>query len=207
MNAYLVGDVLVDAGGRNHAGRILKALAGRVVTQHALTHVHPDHQGSSHELATTLGLSFAVPAGEAREAERGEFGPVSTGSLPSKFFARVSGGPGHPVDRPLAEGDEVGGFTVVALPGHSPDHVGYWRERDRVLIAGDGMRNISYRTGRPYPSVSADTFNWDKAGARRSLEKLAGLRPSIIAVGHGRPIVGDTAVQRALELALSRPSF
>ena len=36
---------------------------------------------------------------------------------------RVFAGPGHPVDRTLHEGDEVGGFTVLEAPGHSAGHI------------------------------------------------------------------------------------
>ena len=45
INVYLMGDVLVDAGIRSDSKRILRQLQGHSVTAHALTHVHPDHQG------------------------------------------------------------------------------------------------------------------------------------------------------------------
>jgi len=50
INVYLVEDVLVDAGTRHARRRILRQLRGRKVAAHALTHVHPDHQGSSKEV-------------------------------------------------------------------------------------------------------------------------------------------------------------
>src|SRR3954453_18243562 len=43
INWYLVGDVLIDAGGKPDKRRILKQLRGRSVSAHALTHAHPDH--------------------------------------------------------------------------------------------------------------------------------------------------------------------
>ncbi len=49
INAYLVDDVLVDSGTRQSGAKILKQLQGHKVNAHALTHAHPDHQGSSHE--------------------------------------------------------------------------------------------------------------------------------------------------------------
>ncbi|HEV3165212.1 MAG TPA: MBL fold metallo-hydrolase, partial [Isosphaeraceae bacterium] len=48
VNAYLMNGVLIDAGLRGSAGRILHMLRGHTVTEHALTHAHPDHQGGSH---------------------------------------------------------------------------------------------------------------------------------------------------------------
>ena len=43
----------------------------------------------------------------------------------AQFFARVFTGPAHPVDRALKEGDEVGGFSVIDVPGHSAGHVAF----------------------------------------------------------------------------------
>ena len=57
VNAYLVGDVLVDAGCRQSTKRLLKQLDGHEVTAHALTHAHPDHQGASHDVCEQLGIS------------------------------------------------------------------------------------------------------------------------------------------------------
>jgi hydroxyacylglutathione hydrolase len=61
VNAYLAGDVLIDAGCRQSTGRILKQLDGRQVTAHALTHAHPDHQGASHNVCDQLGIPFWCP--------------------------------------------------------------------------------------------------------------------------------------------------
>jgi hydroxyacylglutathione hydrolase len=46
IDVYLMGDVLVDAATRQARRRILRQLRGRPVHGHALTHVHPDHQGA-----------------------------------------------------------------------------------------------------------------------------------------------------------------
>ena len=40
VNAYLAGDVLIDAGCRQSTGRILRQLEGHDVSSHALTHAH-----------------------------------------------------------------------------------------------------------------------------------------------------------------------
>ncbi len=56
INVYLLGEVLVDAGTRFAAKRILRRLRGRTVSTHALTHAHPDHQGSSHAICESLGI-------------------------------------------------------------------------------------------------------------------------------------------------------
>ena len=33
----------------------------------------------------------------------------------------------------MREGDEVGRFTVIEVPGHTVGHLAFWRESDRVL--------------------------------------------------------------------------
>src|SRR3954463_421359 len=51
VNAYLVGDVLVDTGLRTSAGKIEEALGGRKLQAIALTHAHGDHGGSARKLS------------------------------------------------------------------------------------------------------------------------------------------------------------
>ncbi|HEY2201531.1 MAG TPA: MBL fold metallo-hydrolase, partial [Solirubrobacteraceae bacterium] len=50
INVYLLGDVLIDAATRQAEKRIMRQIAGRTLSAHALTHAHPDHQGSSHAI-------------------------------------------------------------------------------------------------------------------------------------------------------------
>jgi hydroxyacylglutathione hydrolase len=50
INVYLVGDVLIDAATRQGERRIMRQISGRTLRAHALTHAHPDHQGSSHAI-------------------------------------------------------------------------------------------------------------------------------------------------------------
>jgi glyoxylase-like metal-dependent hydrolase (beta-lactamase superfamily II) len=45
INAYVIGDVLLDAGGRCSEQRLRRELTDVPVRAHALTHVHADHQG------------------------------------------------------------------------------------------------------------------------------------------------------------------
>src|SRR5919106_3413372 len=69
VNAYLVGDVLVDAGTRRSGKGILRDLDGHTVTAHALTHAHADHQGASHDVCEALGIPYWVPQADADAAE------------------------------------------------------------------------------------------------------------------------------------------
>jgi glyoxylase-like metal-dependent hydrolase (beta-lactamase superfamily II) len=189
INVYLLGDVLVDAATRRAGRRILKQLQGRPVAAHALTHAHPDHQGASHEVCTTLGIPFWV--GE-RDAEAAEDPRIIAERQPDVRINRLANrfwtGPGHPVDRRLREGDEVAGFTVLDVPGHSEGHVAFWRESDRVLVLGDVLNNMDVMTGRPGLREPKWFFTPDPARNRGSIRKLAALEPALACFGHGAPL-------------------
>ena len=54
FNVYVMGGVVVDAGIRRGARRLLRRLEGRRLSAHALTHAHPDHQGASRAICERL---------------------------------------------------------------------------------------------------------------------------------------------------------
>ena len=191
-NAYLMGGVLVDSATNLGHRRILRELRGHEVTAHALTHAHPDHQGSSRRICEELGIPYWVGRADAAAAASGDLGPAMPDSLMSRISRRTAGGPGHPVDRELVEGDEVGGFTVLDTPGHSPGHVAYWRESDRALVLGDVVFGMNPLTGIPGLRPPFDFFTRDVAENRRSAQRLAALEPALVCFGHGPPL-RDTA--------------
>lgn len=137
INVYLMGDVLVDAATRLAVRRIRRELRGRRVAAHALTHAHADHQGASHAICTERGIELWCGEGDLAAVESGRVTDEQPDVWINRLLDRVWAGPAHPVARVLREGDEVGGFTVLEVPGHSAGHVAYWRESDRVLVAGD----------------------------------------------------------------------
>lgn len=189
LNVYLMGGVLIDAGTRYDARRILRQLRGQTVSAHALTHAHPDHQGASR--AVCRALNMPLWCGEA-DAEAVENPRLIVERLPrhwvNRAIAPVFGGPAHPVARLLREGDEVGGFTVIDTPGHSAGHVSYWRERDRTLILGDILANIDFLTGRTRLRQPPQIFTPDPARNRDAARKVAALEPALICFGHGPPL-------------------
>src|SRR3954470_13405629 len=73
VNAYILGDVLVDAGYSLMGKRAVAAARERGVTSHALTHAHLDHAGGSARVITELGLDgLAVGALDAPAVRDGE---------------------------------------------------------------------------------------------------------------------------------------
>lgn len=202
FNVYLVGDVLIDAGTRYSARRILWQLGSRTVAAHALTHAHPDHQGSSHEVCERLGVPLWCGSGDADAMETGEVMRLVPYNPMSWISFRAFAGPGHPVARRLREGDDVAGFTVLETPGHSPGHVALWREADRSLFVGDVVWNLNPRTGLPGLHEPPKAFSPDPALNRESARRLAALEPRSIYFGHGPPS-SDTASFMAFVASLS----
>lgn len=196
INVYLIGDVLVDAATRRAGRRILRQLRGHPVTAHALTHAHPDHQGASREVCTTLGIPFWVGERDADAAEdprliEARQADVLVNRLANRFWT----GPGHPVDRRLQEGDEVAGFTVLDVPGHSDGHVAFWRESDGVLVLGDVLNNMDVVTGLPGLREPKWFFTPDPVRNRESIRKLAALEPTLACFGHGAPLRDPAALR------------
>jgi glyoxylase-like metal-dependent hydrolase (beta-lactamase superfamily II) len=105
-----------------------------------------------------------------------------------KLMQAMFAGPGHKVDQVLHEGDEVAGFTVLDTPGHSAGHVSYWRESDRVLIAGDVVNTMHPFTMKRGLREPFDVFTPDPAENRRSIKRIAELEPALLLVGHGPPV-------------------
>jgi len=101
INAYLVGDVLVDAGLGAHAGGIIKTLGGHDVGTHVITHAHGDHVGGSKRVGNALQVPAWRGAADAKAVTMGK--PVAASPVQSLFRWK-------PVDiaRELAEGDELG---------------------------------------------------------------------------------------------------
>ncbi len=190
INVYLVDGVLVDAATRQGEQRIMRQIAGRRLSAHALTHAHPDHQGSSHAICTRLQIPLWCGQGDvpAMETPGGVVGISAGGGWTTWIQRHFWVGPSHPVARSLVEGDEVAGFTVLETPGHSAGHVCYWRESDRTLILGDVLFNLNMLTGRPGLREPPAAFTPDPARNRDSARRLAELRPRLACFGHGPPL-------------------
>jgi len=189
INVYLVGDVLIDAATRQGERRIMRQIRGRSVAAHALTHAHPDHQGASHAICERLAIPLwcgrdDVPAMETPGAISNSQAPGWLNDLQKRFWT----GPPHPVARALREGDDVAGFTVLEVPGHSPGHVAYWRERDRTLILGDVLNGMNLLTSRRELREPPAIFTPDPARNRESARRLAALQPALVCFGHGPPL-------------------
>jgi glyoxylase-like metal-dependent hydrolase (beta-lactamase superfamily II) len=205
VNTYLLGDVLVDTGLRTSAGKIKEAIGNRQLKAIALTHAHGDHGGSARKLSNELGLPVWVGAADREAAETGKVVAKSPYNKPglSLIAGAMGNMPSVSIARDLGEGDELtAGFKVLDTPGHSPGHVSFWRESDRVLICGDVFFNMHLLTTVPGLRQPPGPLTVDPPLNRRSERRLAELEPAVAGFGHGPVIEGDAAARIARVVAL-----
>lgn len=197
INAYLLGDVLVDAGMSFQGGALLKALQGRTVSAVALTHAHVDHAGGVKKVAGTLGVPYWTGAKDAEAASTGVAVVADTPKALLGITHKIADFPAHPVARELVEGDEISaGFVVLDTPGHSPGHVSYWRERDGILVCGDVLNGMGLLTTIPGLHTPPDSFTPSVADNVASAKRLGELRPQQVLFGHGPVHRDPEALQR-----------
>ncbi len=227
-NAYLAGTreewVLMDAGVPGNERRIREAAEQRFgpgATPRAilLTHGHFDHAGSAPGLAEHWGVPVCVHRLEfpylTGKTDYPPLDPTGPGffSFLSRFF------PSSTVNLAgrLAELEESGPLRVlpewecVYTPGHTPGHVAFFRRSGGELVVGDAVTTMNLDslfgtlTRTPQlcrPPVPATT-NWQNALA--SVRKLADLRPSLIAAGHGAPMRDAAADLESLAASFPIP--
>jgi len=221
VNVTAVGDstrwVLIDAGLSGYGPALRAAAETRFGTRHApeailLTHGHFDHVGGLHDLLA----EWDVPV----YAHRLEL-PYLTGRSPYPpadplvgrgALALVSRAyPRGPIDiasrlHPLAADGipSLADWRWVHTPGHTAGHVSFFREKDRVLIAGDALTTTKQESVMAVLSQREElhgppayfTQDWDRS--RDSVRVLARLAPELIVAGHGRPWAGSD-MRRQLE--------
>jgi glyoxylase-like metal-dependent hydrolase (beta-lactamase superfamily II) len=211
--AYLAVDAdrvtLIDTGLQGSAERVLRAVeaAGRKpqdVRQIVITHHHGDHIGSLAELVERTGARGGSASGGGAQVmvhaldapfvrgERPPPGPSSGGLLKPLLASMSRPAPAAPVDRELADGDEIDaldGMRAVHTPGHTPGSVCFYCPKRRLLFLGDAAAN----TFGLRPPIG--WFTEDMGQAKESIRKLAALDFEAAFFGHGRPIDKEAALR------------
>jgi glyoxylase-like metal-dependent hydrolase (beta-lactamase superfamily II) len=185
VNVYLAGDVLIDAATRWARYRVLRQLRGRAVSLVALTHCHPDHQGTARLVCDHFGVPLACHEADADGMEGRT--PMAPANRIVRLGARLFAGLPFPVTHRLRDGDRVAGFRVVHAAGHTPGHVMYHREADGVVLAGDVLTSMGLLFGRGLREPP-NFFSVDPEENRRSVRRLLELRPRVVCFGHGPPL-------------------
>ncbi|MBA2368309.1 MAG: MBL fold metallo-hydrolase [Candidatus Protochlamydia sp.] len=98
-------------------------------------------------------------------------------------------------------------WKYIHTPGHSPEHVSFFRDSDKLLIAGDAIVTTKQESAffvlLQKKELSGPpkyfTYDWEAAGS--SVRELAKLNPKIIATGHGQPLYEEQAAKDLRNLA------
>ena len=219
VNAYLVditpnqsdgGWFLVDTGLRSAGASLIRQAARRRYGPRSaprgivLTHGHFDHAGSAAILAEHWGVPLFAHALElpylTGQSAYPPQDPTVGGALAmmSRAFPRGAMDVTNYVV-PLSNGSVpfASEWQVLHTPGHTPGHLSLWREKDRVLLAGDALATMNQESWTTTITMPRElrwppaplTTDWDAATA--SLQRLAALRPHTVVAGHGLPMAGE----------------
>lgn len=203
LNAYLVGDILIDAGMPGQGRVITRMLGDRLVRRHILTHPHLDHAGGSARVCKSFGLEGAACGSlDLADLRAGRSPELALGPWLQPLARAV--GRYTPVEATaLADGETVGhGFVVMPSPGHTPGHISFWRAADGVLIAGDALMGLDPLSGRPQLRLPPRFDQPDPVAVRTSAQRLAALEPRVVFFGHGPPMTDAAPRLRAFAAAL-----
>lgn len=195
-NIYLLRgrdrDLVVDAGMGLVPLRPMLALApGKPVTAVA-THIHLDHVGSLHEFEDRAGPAlsadgFATMPDALTYADMFRGFPGAVARPPRADWTSQSYRlTPAPLGRALAAGDMVDlgdrRFTVLALPGHSPDSIGLFDEADGLFFCGDAI----------YPGGLIDDLpDSDRKAYRATMRLILSLPIRLACGGHGEVMHPD----------------
>lgn len=171
---------VIDPGADAATLRLELARMGSSCAGILITHGHYDHLGAVADLAEGTGASVTMPEGERELLERfRDYAPAAFPGRPYTADSFVEGG----------ETVSVAGidFECVAIPGHSPAHVGYYA--DGCLFSGDLL--FAGSVGR----VDLPGADWDTllASVRTLAERYD--PETVVYPGHG----GPTTLGRELE--------
>ncbi|WP_435063166.1 MBL fold metallo-hydrolase [Halobaculum sp. EA56] len=157
-NAYVIGTgetLLVDPAARTDT---LDTVVREKVADHvAVTHTHPDHVGAV--------AGYAAETGATVWARRG-------------YGDRFAAATGVEPDRTFLPGDRVGPATVLDLPGHAPDGVGFGTGNG--VVCGD----VAVAEG----SVVVAAPEGDMRAYLTTLRRLHARNPPALFPGHGPQI-------------------
>ncbi|WP_188208186.1 MBL fold metallo-hydrolase [Alkalibacillus aidingensis] len=217
VNIILVGDpesdrfVLIDAGMPNSSEQIISEVEDRFGAKKRpeaiiLTHGHFDHVGAIIELIEYWDVPVYAHELEIPYLTGEKSYPEPDPSVEGGMVAKMSRlFPNEPVNlgnhvKALPEDGsvpELPKFKWVHTPGHTPGHVSFYRENDGALIVGDAFVTVEQEnlwdviTQRPDISGPPRYLTTDWEVAKKSVEKLEALKPTVAITGHGLPLTGE----------------
>jgi len=170
--AFLVDDedpTLIDTGFADTTDALFEGIeaTGLQPDRLVLTHADPDHVGGLDAVVERDDPETFVPQQSELETD-------------------------HAADHRYGDGDRIGGFEAVHVPGHSSDHHALVDEQRGVLIAGDALAGADLR-GFPdgYLLPHAAVYAADYGAAESNLDRLLDYEFDAALVFHGSSVTED----------------
>jgi glyoxylase-like metal-dependent hydrolase (beta-lactamase superfamily II) len=186
VSAYLVDDLLIDAGGSRFGPALVEALLPAPPRRILLTHQHEDHVGAVGALRRAFGrLEVFAPATLLPLLKRGD--PIGG------YRAAYWGQPEAIGDvTAVEEGDvfDAGGLRLnaVATPGHTPGHMSFIADVDGTMFGVTGDLLVSTRSYLGF-------FESSVPDQIRSLRRVAAIASNLYVLpAHGRARPAGAAV-------------
>jgi glyoxylase-like metal-dependent hydrolase (beta-lactamase superfamily II) len=210
--AYLVAGpqpALVETGARTSAPAVREALADAGVGPDdlawiVLTHVHLDHCGGTGILAQAFPrATVVVHRRGARHLTEPQRLVAATAAVHGPRWSLYGGLDPTPPERIVAAEDghrvDLGdgrALTMLETLGHARHHMSILDEASGTVLAGDAL-GARFPGGGLYPALPPPDI--DPARGEASLQRLAGLGPERLCLGHFGPVDDPQA-----EIALAR---
>ncbi|MDD1712383.1 MAG: MBL fold metallo-hydrolase [Methanoregulaceae archaeon] len=166
-NAFLAGNVLVDAGVSPASVSPYKEEIDVIV----LTHCHFDHIAYLREIRHLCDATVCIHAFDAP-------GLIDDNRSLSLHFGARS--PGLVPERLLSEGDRIGDLQVIHTPGHTPGSICLLHGPEKALISGDTVFTDGGFGRYDFPGG-------DRSALLKSIERLSTLDIVGLFPGHGAP--------------------
>ncbi len=178
-NTYVVDGYVIDPGPNDvgHLERVREAAGGEIEGV-LLTHGHSDHSEGVQALGAPLLWGEAMRESEM-EAMRHALEAGSAAAIDA-FLSHT--------ERKASNTSEIGPFTVIATPGHAPDHV--------CFVLGDVCFCGDLILGTGSSIVPPAAAGGSLSDYMRSLDAVEALDSKLLAPGHG-PWITDPAAKIA----------
>jgi glyoxylase-like metal-dependent hydrolase (beta-lactamase superfamily II) len=198
-HCYIIVDkelTLIDTGMPRKTKKILRYITDELQKKPSelktiiLTHCDIDHVGNALELRNLTGAKIAAHPQDAEviAGEKNRITPKGGVRILLKLLGLFMRVKPFQVDILINDGDNISGFTVLHMPGHTQGSIALYDSKRKVLFIGDTLGCRDGVVQGPSKSVTMDMKQ-----AYKSIEKLKGLDFTVLLSGHGEPLKSDAS--------------
>jgi glyoxylase-like metal-dependent hydrolase (beta-lactamase superfamily II) len=208
--------ILVDSGRPSDAAAIEIALAQHGVRLEDVslflhTHGHWDHCGSTAQLRRNPATPVAIHRADAEMLRHGVNGTLKPTNLTARLFGPLLNRRYPGIEPTLSFDGELNlepfgvAARIVSTPGHTAGSISVLTAGHEIIV-GDLLMG-GFLGGRLFPHrPQYHYFADDLAVVRQSIQKVLALKPRLIHVGHGGPLLPDQVSEWLLQKRMRRPA-